>query len=107
MDQPNGADVSVEVGGQKFNVRNVKSLNTLATVATLIVCVLLAYMAWEHKAEAKEASKEITTTLASAIKEMTAAQKEAVQAQRVMNCLIATDQKDRQQHLATCERIAR
>lgn len=113
-EETNGADVNLEIGGQKVNVRNVKSLNTLATVASLLGVILLCYVVWEHKmdASAQEVKRESAAAqrdvlLTSAIKEMAAAQKEGVVAQRVMNCLLSTDQKDRRAQLDTCERIAR
>ena len=91
-----GADVQVEVAGQKVNLRNVKSLNTLATVATLFATLLIGYAFLEHKAEAKDHG----SALVSVMREM------AVN-QRVTNCLMATPQDQRENKLPICERIAR
>lgn len=97
-DENNGADVAVEVAGQKINLRNVKSLNTLATVATLILvasAIGVGYvMAAGHVADTKEASKELVT----ALKEMT-------QAAREQNCLISLPQDRRDPEL--CRRLSR
>jgi hypothetical protein len=93
-----GADVSLELGGQKVNVKNVKSFNTFATVATLvIVCVGFGVgyvMISAHAAETKDASRE----LVGALKEMT-------QAAREQNCLISMPQERRDADL--CRRISR
>lgn len=94
MAEENGADVEVEVAGQKVNLKNVKSLNTLATVATLIVVCLIAYALYAHAGETKDASKD----LVQALKEMT-------QAAREQNCLISMPQDKRDPDL--CRRISR
>lgn len=93
-----GADVEVEVAGQKVNLKNVKSLNTLATVATLIVVLVAAAVGYNlftaHAADTKEGSKE----LVHALKEMT-------QAAREQNCLIAMPIERRDPEL--CRRLSR
>ena len=90
----NGADVQVEIAGQKVNLKNVRSLNTLATVLTLILVALIAFVVWTHSSETKEASKE----LVGALKEMT-------QAAREQNCLISMPMDRRDPEL--CKRLAR
>lgn len=90
----NGADVAVEIAGQKVNLRNVKSLNTLATVATLIIVCVMGYVLYAHAGDTKDASKELTM----ALKEMT-------QAAREQNCLISMPQDRRDPEL--CRRISR
>lgn len=93
-------EVSAELpGGTKFKARG----SDILGVGTMMVVCLVAYVLWEHKGDSHENGKNLTV----AIKEMTAAQTEGVKAQRVMNCLLATDQKDRRTMLETCERIAR
>lgn len=96
MAEETGADVALELGGQKVNVRNVKSLNTILTFAAFVGMVLLGYVLWEHKAE----DRDFKNALVSTMKEFTIAQ-------RVTNCLMATPQNDREAKLPTCERIAR
>lgn len=90
-EKPNGADVNLELAGQKINLRNVKSLNTLATVATLIIVVLIAYALWEHKIDARASSVEqqnAFTDMARAIREGNCINSypEAVRADKVELC---------------------
>lgn len=92
----NGADVALEIGGQKLNVKNVKSLNTLATLTTLILVCLIAYGGWLHV----EAAAKSTALLHDTFKEMT-------QAQREQNCLIAIPESQREQKADFCKRITR
>lgn len=96
MSEETGADVALEVGGQKFNVRNVKSLNTLLTFAGFVGMVLIGYVLYEHKTEDKDFKGALVATL-----------KEFTVAQRITNCLMATPQDQREAKLTTCERIAR
>ena len=80
----------------------VRGSDALTTLGIAIV-VLVGYMVWEHKEDAKLTQ----STFIMAVKEMTNAQKDSVQAQRVMNCLIALPQDRRENGIPTCERIAR
>lgn len=96
--QPQEASVELP-GGAKFKARG----SDILGIGTLLIVALVAYVLWEHKGDSHENGKNLT----GAIREMTAAQNEGVKAQRVMNCLLATRQEDRQNALATCERIAR
>lgn len=93
-EEKNGADVELELGGQKLNLKNIKSLNTLATVATLILVSVLGYAFYVHAGETKDQSKD----LVSALKEMT-------QAAREQNCLISLPIERRDPEL--CRRLAR
>jgi len=68
-----------------------------------IALAMVGYMLWEHKQESKELAKEFV----SVIKDVNSTNKEMVIAQRVMNCLISTDQKDRERLSQQCERNAR
>jgi len=74
-------------------------------ISVILLCLfgIMAYAFWEHKTDARE----LQSAFLSAIRESTQVQKEQVVAQRVMNCLLTIDQKDRQNQLANCERIAR
>lgn len=96
MSEENGSDVALEVAGQKVNLRNVKSLNTLATVACLMGVIFLLYFYWEHKAEDKDFKGNVLIAI-----------REQAQSNRVLACLMATRQEDREAKLAQCERIAR
>jgi hypothetical protein len=95
-----GADVALKVAGQEFNVRNVKSLNTLATVATLVVSVCGFTIGWFLLDAHAQGTSKRDDTLISVLKEQAIAQ-------RITNCLMATPQDQRENKLATCERIAR
>ena len=92
----NGADVELNVAGQKMNFRNIKSLNTLATIATLVIVCVLGYAIYMHASDTRDASKE----LVSALKEMT-------QVAREQNCLISMTIEERRRDPERCRRIAR
>jgi hypothetical protein len=79
----NGADVALDLAGQKINLRNVKSLNTLATIATLILVVLLCYAFYVHSQDARDNGKEFV----QAVREQTVAVKEQTTVAREHNCL--------------------
>ena len=96
-------ELEVGVGDNPLRLRG---SDLLTSVIGMIMCsglVLLAYIMFQHKDD----SKESTSALVSTLKEMTLIQKENVTANRVMNCLIATEQKDREAKLSTCERLAK
>ena len=95
----------VEIGAGDKRVK-IRGSDLLTTIIGMIVCTglaLLWYVLTEHKSDAKDHGQ----TVVQAIKEMTNATKEGVIAQRTMNCILVTDQKDRAQALSTCERLAR
>lgn len=92
----NGADVAVEVAGQKLNLKNVKSLNTLATVATLILVVLLVYAFWEHKIDAQAGGVAQNSALTN-----------LVQAVREGNCINSYPESERENKIEFCKRITR
>lgn len=111
VEQESGADVALKVAGQEINVRNVKSLNTGMTIATFIVVVCAAVIGWQmFDAHAKDA-KENGTQLVAALRELAKAHRETsgaqVREQRMLNCLIVADQKDRRRAWEDCERITR
>ena len=96
-------ELEVGEGDKKIRLRG---SDLLTSVIGMIMCsglVLLGYVLYEHRADSKEGTSALVLTL----KEMTAIQKENVTANRVMNCLIATEQKDREAKLSTCERLAK
>jgi len=82
-DSSSGADVAVEIGGQKLNVKNVKSLNTVATVATLVLVCVLCYAFYVHSQDTRDTGKEFV----QAVREQTIAVKEQTTAAREHNCL--------------------
>jgi len=117
-EQPNGADVAVEIAGQKVNLRNIKSLNTLATLAILVIAILLAYGGWVHTTEAKDGLKEIAAELKTSNKEVAATMKESnkelsevlkemARASRETNCLLAMPPEKRAENVELCKRISR
>lgn len=117
-EETNGADVAVEIAGQKVNLRNVKSLNTLATIATLIVVCLIGYMVFTHTADAKDNGKEIAAELKAQNKETAAILKDAnrelsevlkelARAAREQNCLLSLPQEKRIENVEICKRISR
>ena len=72
-----------------------------------IICLFLlglfGYILWEHKGDAKAADERLAqrdTQIASAIRDMASSS-------RVLACLMATKQEEREAKLAQCERIAR
>ena len=62
----------------------------------LSLLLLLSYILWEHKAEAKESSTSISQAM-----------RDIAISNRVLACLMATAQEQREAKLAQCERIAR
>jgi len=103
-EQLNGTqEVEIAAGDKKLRLRG---SDLLTSVIGMIVCsglLLLWFVLSDHRTDAKESTAALVATL----KEMTVIQKENVTANRVMNCLIATEQKDREAKLSTCERLAK
>ena len=91
----NGADVELNLAGQKVNLRNVKSLNTILTLVAAIAACFGVYLLIQHQAEAKEAGQSFV----GALKEQTKAIQEQTAVQREGNCLLVF--KDAEQ----CRRI--
>lgn len=75
----------------------------IISILCLALMFLLSYVVYEHKTDTKDMGNQFI----SAVKELTVATRDNVQAQRVMNCLLTLDQKDRREALATCERLAK
>ena len=96
-------EVSIETSVGKFKARGSDILVTVFGTIVVAGMTLLGYILWEHKGHAEAQTGAFT----QAVKEMTNAQKEGVVAQRVMNCLLSVEQRDRPSQIATCERIAR
>lgn len=98
----NGSDLSLEVGGQKLNVRNVKSLNTLLTALTAGVVLFVAYQGYTHQEDSKSARNEFI----SALKEQTTVMREQTSAQREQNCLLKFDQSERKNVADWCKQVS-
>ena len=95
--QPSEVELDAKQG--RIKVRGSDVLTTLG----IAIVILVGYMVWEHK----EDSKVTQQTFVQAVREMTQSHQQGVKEQRVMNCLLATEQRDREARLSTCERIAR
>lgn len=130
--QEKGADVSLKVAGQEFNLRNVKSLNTIVTCLNFFAfCVLAVFLYFadvqaqksggndsaEHKAIVISIEKS-SAAMVQAIKEMQSVQSAAAMrqdaiaekqaaAQRETNCLLSLPPDRRVNAAETCRRIAR
>lgn len=98
----NGADIAVEVAGQKVNLRNVKSLNTAATLLTLFIVGLLAYAFYLHSEDAKASGKEFI----GALKEQTVAIREGTAAQREATCMQKFEERDRARNADWCAQVS-
>ncbi|MFZ2541031.1 MAG: hypothetical protein WAW75_04555 [Gallionella sp.] len=117
-DEPSGADVAVEIAGQKVNLRNIKSLNTLATIATLLLTGVIGFIVFTHSSEAKDGIKEIAAELKASNKESAASMKESnkelgevlkemARAARETNCLLAMPPEKRIENVELCKRLSR
>lgn len=96
-------EVSAETALGKFKILG----NNILPGATFIVCVCgftVGWFLWDaHRMDAKDSSNQMVAIF----KEFSQAQKDSVKEQRVLNCLISTDQRDRRRAFEDCERIAR
>lgn len=87
------AGITSPIGSVSFKGK--KTAEFIAIFA-LALMLLFGYILWEHKAEAKENGGNIANAL-----------REIAVSNRVLACLMATKQDDREAKLAQCERIAR
>ena len=82
-----------------------RGTDIIALIA-MVGIVLIAYSLWEHKAEAREAN----VAFVSAVKEMSAAQKEQVKIMRLQACIISRPQEVREAEFSSqnsfCQRMA-
>ena len=92
-------EVELDAKQGKIRVRGSDVLTTFGIAAV----VLVGYMVWEHK----EDSKTTQTAFIGDVREMTAAQRDSVQAQREMNCIISLPQEQRQRDIEFCKRVVR
>ena len=96
-------EVSGEWGDKKIKIRGSDILNSLIGI---LVCSGLVLLWTGIDSHARDDAK-VNVQLVDVLKEMARNQKDQTQAQRVTNCMLSIDQKDRQRQLQTCERLAR
>ena len=99
-DNNSKAGITTPLGSLSFSGKRVSEFIAILSLSILGV---IGYAFWDHKDD----SKDIGNQMVIAVKEMTKAQLDNNREQRVMNCLISLEQKDRPSRLAECERIAR
>lgn len=87
------SSITTPLGGVSFKGK--KTAEFIA-IFSLSLMLLMAYILWEHKAEAKDNGGQLVAAL-----------REMATSQRVTNCLMATPQEQRPGRLAECERMAR
>ena len=92
---------SAAIKGKDIQIRDIIGLIVLLLVS------ITSYAVWEHKVDSGRDMGQVKTEFTMAVREMVQVNKDIAQGQRVMNCLMATEQKDREAKLSTCERIAR
>lgn len=94
------AGITTPLGSASFKGK--KTAEFIA-IFCLFLLGLFGYILWEHKADARTAALELAQRdgqLSQAIREMASSN-------RVLACLMATKQEEREAKLAQCERIAR
>lgn len=99
-DENTEGSINTPLGGLTFKGK--KTAEFIA-IACLFLLGLFGYILWEHKADAKSADERLAhrdTQIAQAIRDMASSN-------RVLACLMATRQEEREAKLAQCERIAR
>ena len=108
------SEVEVAAGDKKIKIRG---SDALTAIIGMLVCSGLTYLGAtlithmdESRASALAFAKvnaDAAAAMLLAVKEMTLAQRDGVQAQREMNCLIALPQDKREREMDFCKRIAR
>lgn len=101
--QGDGADVELELGGQKVNVRNVKSVNTILTFLSTLGIGVLCYAFWTHLEDSRSAG----AAFVGAIKEQTSAIKDGTQAQREATCYQRYAGHSPQERAEFCKTVTR
>ena len=92
-------EIELGAGDKKLRIRG----SDFLTLVGVAVGVLMVYMLYEHRGEAKDASKQFE----GVVKEMVSAQREMVHAQREQNCLLRFEQKDRTERSDFCARVSK
>jgi len=98
----NGSDLSLEVGGQKLNVKNVKSINTFLTAFAAAGVAFVAYQGFTHSEDSKSSRVEFI----GVIKEQTLVMRDQTAAQREQNCLLKFDQAERKSNADWCKQVS-
>lgn len=96
MSDENGADVDLNIAGQKIAVKNVKSLNTIVSLIAAIAACFGVYLVMGHAADTKDAAKEFVSAM-----------KEQTQVLRESNCLNAYPTEKREANAELCKRLSR
>ena len=94
------AGITTPLGSLSFSGKKMAEF-----ISVILLCLfgVMTYAFFEHNGNTTTTGKELTI----AIKELATANLAQVREQRVMNCLLTIDQKDRQNQLSNCERIAK
>ena len=104
MPEENGGETKVTIptpwGPGSFSGKRMAEF-----ISVLLLCMfgVLSYAFYAHNKDSDSNAKE----LSQAIRDLASTNVLQVREQRVMNCLLTIDQKDRQNQLSNCERIAR
>jgi len=88
------------------------------SILLAIAVAIMGYILWDHsqdareaRAESKQFQRDLVESQRQAISQLVNAQKENVQAQREMNCLISLPQEERRKEFlgdnSFCKRISR
>jgi len=123
---PSQVNVQTPIGSFSFNG---KRMAEFISVMLAIVVAIMAYILWDHQQDSRQAAgdfkaflstmaesnknalQEISRANREAVGELVQAQKENVQAQREMNCLISLPQEERRKEFlgenSFCKRISR
>ena len=99
-DNNSKAGITTPLGSLSFSG---KRMAEFISIILLALFGVMAYAFWEHKTDTTDFRNAFVTV----IRESTQVQKEQVVAQRVMNCLLTIEQKDRSTQLSNCERISK
>jgi len=98
-DEVGQEEIAAKLPFGSFHVKGVD----IVGIGTFVVVGIIAYALWNHKDEARD----IGANFSAAVKEMTAAQVQMVQAQREQNCLLIYPQDKREAAYETCKRVSR
>ena len=108
------SEFEVASGDKRIKIRGSDTLTAVIGILTLAGLVWIGTFLHAHAESSKlasAASAQATTDAAAvmlaAVREWTAASKESVYEQRVMNCIIALPQEKREREADFCKRVVR
>lgn len=101
--QDNKEEIALETPAGKLKIRGSDFLAIAVLTVSICGFTLGYFLLNTHKEDAEKHGGALITTL----KEFTIAQRESVKEQRILNCILVAEQKDRRRVLDDCERIAR